>query len=133
MATEPKTSAKVCVACKLPHGLKIQFYITKPNVPPVVDGEAILLAGSNSDNASAQGGYGITPGVDAARFGRWLTDNQDFPAVKAGLIFAEDTYDKARDRAREQSAIRSGFEGLNAEQPGNGVQVDNYEGRPARP
>lgn len=128
MAVDPK---KVCVACKLPHGLQIQFYNLKPNFPPEVDGEPIILAGGNSPDAV--GGFGITPGVDGAGFARWLEQNKSYPAVRAGLLFAEDTYDKARDRAREAAGIVSGFEGVNAELPGNGVQPDNYEGRPRQP
>lgn len=125
MAVDPKSSGKVCVvACKLPHGLKVQAYITPANAPPIVDPdfEPILLAGGNTENAI--GGYGFTPGVDADRFQKWLDGNRGFPAVKQGLIFAETTFDRARDRAREQEAIANGFERINPDKPGNGVAPD---------
>lgn len=123
MATEPKSSGTVCVACKLPHGLRIQFYDTRDlNRPAVIAGEPILLAGSNHPHAV--GGYGITTGVDGPRFGKWLKDNENFPAVRAGLIFAEDNYDRVRARAQEQESVVSGFERLDPDKPGNGVAQD---------
>jgi hypothetical protein len=132
MATEPKSSGKVCVACKLPHGLRIQFYDTKnPNLPPTVSGDPILLAGTNHEHAV--GGYGITVNVDADKFNGWLAQNKEYPAVKNNLIFAEPDYDRIRARALEQSRVLSGFEGLDAEKPPGGVLVDNYEGRPKQP
>lgn len=129
MASEPKSSGKLCVACKLPHGLQIQFY-TKgdPGQPPVVDGDPIKLLGSN--HAHAISGYGITTNVDAARFLGWLDQNKSYAPVRANLIFAEDSYDRVRARAIEQARVLSGFEGLDPEHPPGGVLPDNYEGRP---
>lgn len=126
MAIEPKSSGKLCVvACKLPHGLRIQAYITRENVPPMINPniDPIVLAGSNNENAV--GGYGFTPGVDADKFNAWLAENSTFPAVRQGLIFAETTFDRARDKAREQDAIANGFEPINPDKPGNGVKRDD--------
>lgn len=125
---DPKTTGKICVACKLPHGLLIQLYKPLvPNKPAEADGEPILLAGENSRDTV--GGFGITENVDAARFAAWMSENKSFPAVRANLVFAEDTLDKVRHRAREQAKLVSGFEGLDPEHPPGGVMPDNYEGR----
>jgi hypothetical protein len=133
MATEPKANT-VCVACKLPHGLELQLYKPVPLVAagalvpaPEPIGDPIVIAGANAENAV--GGYGFTYGVDASRFGDWMRANENFPAVRRGLIFSESNPDRARDRAREQANIVSGFEGINAQNPPD-VLPDKYEGMP---
>jgi hypothetical protein len=130
MAVEPKPTAKtVFVGCKLPHGIELRLYNVTKDQPSQPVGDPVVLAGSNADNAVA--GYGITENVDAAFFAAWMDQNQQFPAVRAGLIFAETDAAKTRDAAIERARVESGFEGLNPEQPPGGVQPDNYEGRPA--
>lgn len=135
MAAEPKvdTAKTVCVACKLSHGHELQLW----KLGPVVRGEQqgakpigkpVVLAGSNA--ADTIGGYGFTYNVDAAFFREWMAQNQEFPAVIEGLIFAREKPADARDKAREMSGILTGFEGLDPEQPREGVLVDTYEGRP---
>lgn len=137
MATEPKSGTKFCVVgCKLPHGLELQLYKPREKLAPGETpeplepiGDPIILAGSNQEGAV--GGFGLTENVDAAAFGEWMRTNQRLQAVRAGLIWAEDTLDKARDKARERAAVLSGFEGLNPEKPPEGVaQGKDDQGRP---
>jgi hypothetical protein len=131
MATAPKSDAAktVTVACKLPHGLELRLYKVEKDTPAqLLPGDPVVLAGTNADNAV--GGYGLTENVDAAFFAAWMDQNQTFPAVRAGLIFADDSTAKVRDRAVEQARLESGFEGINPEAPRSGVLPDTYEGRP---
>jgi hypothetical protein len=131
MAAEPKASAAktLTVACKLPHGIELRLYKVEKDIPAqLLPGDPVVLAGSNSDGAL--GGYGFTDNVDAGFFSAWMDQNQNFPAVRAGLIFAEASPDRARDKAREQASVLSGFEGINPEAPPGGVMADTYDGRP---
>lgn len=132
MAVEPKSSGKVAVACKLPHGLVLQVYQHEPPAPAVPVGDAVTLLGANADGAV--GGYGITENVDSAFYAAWMNQNKQFPAVRAGLIFAADTADKARAQAAEQARILSGFEGVNPEKPPGGVMpATDAKGNPVTP
>lgn len=95
------------IACKLPNGLTIDH-----------GDQTVTLNGSG--HASAVAGYGMTPGVDVDWFQDWATGpGKDFPAVARGLIFVAPTERFASDQAADQGDhIRSGLEGIDAENPG---------------
>lgn len=123
MALDPKTeNAKtVTIACKYEHGLQID---AAKGGPP----GSVVLAGGNASETI--GGYGFTDNVDGAFWRAWLAEHLTFPGVVLGMIFATEKPAAARDRAREQAGIITGFEGIDPERPREGVLVDNYEGRP---
>lgn len=99
--------AQVVVGCKLPNGLHIHL-----------DGKEVTLNGSNSSRVI--GGYGLT-NVDESFITAWLAAHQDFPAVRAGLIFVQVNAKKAEDEADEKVDVKSGLEGIDPEKPGGGV------------
>jgi hypothetical protein len=68
------------------------------------------------------GGYGITEGVDEEWFKAWLAAHADYEPVHRGLIFAMPTPARAEDKAREQAGIESGFEPMDPDKPGPGLE-----------
>lgn len=119
----PRTNSIVVVGCKLPSGLIVDL------CDPATDehGRAIMLPrrqpvtfkGANSSNIV--GGFGLTE-VDADFWEAWIKQNPTFPAVKAGLIFAQERRDKAADNAMDHAAAKNGFEGIDPDKPGKGVE-----------
>jgi hypothetical protein len=119
----PRTNNIVVVGCKLPHGLIIDLYEPGTNE----HGQKIMLAkhqpvtlkGANSSNIV--GGFGLTE-VDAEYWDAWAKQNAKFPAVVNGLIFAQDRRDRAADNAMDHAEAKSGFEGLDPENPVKGMK-----------
>ena len=114
----------VVVGCKLPHGILLQLdklIETKGTDGKTVETKAIrigdkyTLNGANSSKVI--GGYGITRNIPADFFEEWMKQNADFQPVKAGLIFRQDSLDKAEDQAEEQTAVKSGLEGIDPKHP----------------
>lgn len=129
MASNTSNSAGlVFVGCKLPSGLYMDHrnVDAMPGVPPA-EGERFLLKGTNSVTTSAgqhlpdSGGYGITA-VPADFFADWMARHKDFPPVRNGLIFAIANEADARKEAKARGEVLSGFEGLDPEKPGPGLQ-----------
>lgn len=142
-------AATVTVACKLPNGLFLdlmgeeEIEMMPSNSGPVKQVRRQLLKRQfvrgvaaerrldrGDDNGKpiehggldiVQGGYGLTFDVDASFWDAWLAQNQNYPPVKNGLIFAT-TKDKAASRAREQEEIRSGLEPIDPEKPGRNLK-----------
>jgi len=55
-------------------------------------------------------GYALTRGVDAEFWEKWEEQNQGFAPVASGILFAAETMDEVRSRAREGKDLRSGLE-----------------------
>jgi hypothetical protein len=119
-----RSGGKIAVGCKLPHGLVIQperldevrgvdGAVHRAYVP---HGEPVTLAGANSSNVI--GGYGITENVDADMFNAWMDSHKSYTPVVQGLIFAQPTANSAKDQAKDQADVKSGFEGLDPNKPG---------------
>lgn len=104
----------VTVACKLPAGLTLDDGAAE-------GGRTVTLRGFN--HPDAQFGVGLTPNVDKEFFDAWLARHKDFPPVKKGLVYAYDKAEMAQARAAEESDdVKSGFEALDPEKPGYGVE-----------
>lgn len=137
-------TATVTVACKLPHGLLLE--VVNPSVfdnihpqngvvarPP---GERVRINGCarpvgvplSEDAAQVVGGFALTPGVPAAFWEAWLSQNKEVPFVKAGLIFAHDKAGSVVSEAKEKKAARSGFEGMDPDKPAPGIVRDDKKG-----
>lgn len=123
--TAPKTRNVVMVGCKLATGLTI--HLCEPGMSEASK-EAILipnvetrvtLAGANSSKVI--GGFGITP-VDQDFWNAWLKQNQKHPALKSGALFAYASRDKAMDHAVDHETVKTGFEGIDPDKPGRGIQ-----------
>lgn len=121
----------VSVACKLPNGLILRvFDYVDIDVPvlggggkkskerrAVQKGEPVTVYGpatpfGQQPKTLVVGGYAITSGINAEFFQKWLEQNADLEAVKAGLIFAHTSADSARDQAKDGKDIKSGLEPL---------------------
>jgi hypothetical protein len=102
-------SVTVTVGCKLPHGIHMD-----------VAGKRITLNGANTSNVI--GGHGITENVDKEFFDKWKDMHKESPMIKNELIFAHDKADSAKAQAKANEGNETGFEGINPDKPGNGVQ-----------
>lgn len=98
----------VTVACKLPNGLQIEQ-----------DGYVVTLNGANSSNII--GGYGLTENVDKDMFEKWLAAHANQKYVQRELVFAQARTESAQSKAKENSAIKSGLEGLPQDNPAPGI------------
>ena len=103
-----KMAELVVVGCKLPNGLLIKH-----------NGKEVLLNGLNSSEII--GGHGITR-VEKDLWESWYLDNLDFAPVKNGFIFANNNEKSTAAEAREKENELTGFEGINPEKPGGGVE-----------
>lgn len=126
--TTQKSSKTICVGCKLPHGLIMQMdrliedkasdgAVVRKYVPV---GKEIKLNGANT--SSVIGGYGITENVDAEFFDAWLAQKMEHAFIQQNLVFAMPTISGVQDRAKEQAAVKSGFEPLNPDKPAPGIE-----------
>jgi hypothetical protein len=114
-AETPATAGSTDIAhvyCKLPAGLTFRL----------PDGKRLVLQGSNA--SSLIGGYGVTR-VPAALWGQVKALFGSMPAFTKGLIFDESTASRGLARAREQTDIKNGFEGVDPKNPGPGVTPDD--------
>lgn len=99
----------VTVGCKLPNGLVLD----------VEGSQSIVLNGANA--ATVIYGYGLTENVDKAVFDKWLEQHKDQPYVKNELVFAQGKTNSAESKAKENSDVKSGLEGLPQDNPAPGV------------
>lgn len=121
---------QVIVACKLPSGLLAEVVNNSGvRVRVAFNGSAAARRLERADERgnpidmgplqSVKGGYGLTP-VDADFWEQWIKENAEYPAVKAGLIFASSTSKGAAttpDAAAERAEIRSGLEPIDPNKP----------------
>lgn len=98
----------VVVGCKLPQGIHLDH-----------DGKRVTLNGSNSSEII--GGHGLTI-VEKAFWDAWKELHKDFEAIKHGLIFAHEKESNTRAEAKEKVDNKSGFEGINPDAPGAGIE-----------
>lgn len=123
--------AKVVVACKLPHGLRLRLFKEHEERELVMGGGSRAvkvhraLPGSVVVNGVRQaqfgqltmarivGGYALTEGVDKDFFDEWMRQNRENPVVVEGLIHGAENADMAVGKAKEQAELRHGLEPLN--------------------
>lgn len=106
----------VTIACKLPSGLHLE-----------VNGRRVTVKGNAhqfgiAPPGQASGGYALTPGVSKDFWEAWLKIHGESDVVRKGLIFSSTRTIDARARGTEQAAVRSGFEGIEPEAPGAGLE-----------
>src|SRR6516164_8653751 len=120
-------SDKVTVACKIPNGLLLQHnhHRVKQRIPmpgglfakemlAVRTGEQVKINGNRPPQGEAPRwpivfGYGLTE-VDAEWWEEWWAHNQDFPPVKAHLLFAWEKAEDTKAEAKEHRDTKSGLE-----------------------
>lgn len=122
-APNATTRNRVVVGCRLPHGLTTQLYELgegedkKPIM--VKKGEPVRLNGVNSDGPIR--GIGLTE-VDADYWRAWFDQNKTFAPVKTGMIFAHESRNNVTAIAAERAKEKTGFEPIDPDKPGHGVQ-----------
>jgi hypothetical protein len=126
-ARQPSSAgAKVVVACKLPHGIRIRPFkmMTERELTPMGSreiqvarpcGGEILVHGNAVQFGAIPTfkivrGFALTEGVDRDTWVNWFDANQASDMVRNGLIFAEDTVERAVSRANESGKVLSGLE-----------------------
>ena len=120
----------ICVACKLPHGLKLQLQaptdikentIFGPRESKQwfrIPGKVVTIQGfahqaNKAPNAPLKHGFALTHGVDADFFEEWMKQNRDSDVVQNGFIFASAKEPDAVAHARDYKDERCGFEPIN--------------------
>lgn len=124
------STATVVVGCRLPFGLVLQTYTMVDAKETVMNGPGrdfqiarktghrYVLNGSRvrvgqERTFEIANGAGLTRGIPADVWEKWLEDNKDQPIVKNKIVFAHAREDRVRDLAKEASHIRTGLEPYN--------------------
>lgn len=126
--TQPaRTGGTVTVACKVPNGMVLQLYDFEDVSEPIMGGgwrtvkkakkvgnpvkvRGPALAVGAPVYKRIAGGYGLTEGVPAEFFAKWLEQNRDADYVLNKMIFAHSS--DTVGMAKEHRATRSGYEPL---------------------
>jgi len=91
----------VTIGCKLPNGIHMQ----------VGDSPRVRILGWNN-NEIAGLSHGITRDVPADLWEAWRKEHADSKLVTNGIIFAEESEKRAKDKAKDNKEQKSGFEQL---------------------
>jgi hypothetical protein len=115
-----KATKTVTVACKMPSGLLLRIFKMVDQSVQVMGGgsriekqaeqigKAVKINGYASPFGKAPkhtvleqtyGGYGLTPGVDAEFFAKWMHDNAESDLVKNRIVFAASDSDRVEAEA----------------------------------
>lgn len=132
-APEPKSSATVTVACKIPNGIVLQLcrptkWIEetpsgsrdrvrwdKFGARHFVQGPAYpsgTVPEGYGERPALSGGFALTAGIPREFWDEWLKQNAESSFVVNGQVFAQPTFDRAQGVGREKAAVKSGFEPL---------------------
>lgn len=142
-----KSAGTVTVCCKMPHGMLLRMFQQIDRVEPVLGGgmrtfqineavgEPVHILGNAVGfgvvpRYQIVGGYAMTSNVNRDFFERWMDQNKEHPAVKAGLIWAATDQHEAIDAAEDNAGRRSGLEPLDPEKHGVRNVTPNDLGAP---
>ena len=132
MASENSTQAPrqarsnnvVWVECKLPNGLWI--YLEREGVNDTgkkvflpINDTRVRLNGANASRVV--GGYGLTE-VDADFWEAWYAKHKHDSYCASGAVKAQPTRDRAMAQAVDEAKLRTGFEPLDPDKPGPGLE-----------
>jgi hypothetical protein len=132
----------VTVACKLPHGLILRLFRMETRNEPVMGGgtrevqvatqvgEPVVIKGyaapfGQVPSVPIEGGYALTPNVDADFWAAWVKQNEDHDAVRNRLIFANEKSESAQRKAKDQTKVRSGLEPIDPQRLPKGIEPGN--------
>lgn len=119
----------VTVGCRLPCGLQMQLYTMEDYQEPVMGGgwktvkRALPLGKPVKLHGAAKAigkdvpwdirsGAGLTHGVDADFFAKWMDDNKGSDVVKGGHIFAHAKTGEVIAEAKDKISEKTGLEPL---------------------
>lgn len=117
----------VTVGCKIPCGFAMQLYTMEDASEPVMGGgwktvkRASPLGKLVKLNGSAKAigkdvpwdikfGVGLTHGVDADFFAKWMEDNKESDIVKGGHIFCKTKTGEVLAEAKDKMSEKTGLE-----------------------
>lgn len=123
------------VGCRLPNGLILRLYTMVEHDEPLIGGnghktvkraQPLFQDGKPKEiklNGSARfvgkemphdirNGAGLTFGVDADFFAKWMADNKDSEIVKNGLVFAQTKAGEIEAQAKDHRQQVTGLEPL---------------------
>lgn len=129
-ATDARDSATtVTLALKHPHGLRLRLHrMIKVQEATMggsreiqvaqFTGEEVVVRGYSQPNSAVpqvatEGAFMLTHGVSRSFWEDWVEQNRDHPYLENGLLFAADSKNYARDKAKEREELKSGLEPLN--------------------
>lgn len=132
----------VSVACKVPNGLILRLFEPVEANEPVMGGgfrkvHAFRPTGKNvtikgpahrlemAPSVPVIGGYGLTHGVDADFWSKWLEQNKESPLVTSGQIFANEKSTYVESQSREGAKIKSGLEPIDRNNLPKGIEAKN--------
>ena len=105
------------IGCTLPHGIVLEL-----------DNKFVTIAGANQNTSEyfkILGEYGLTD-VDSDYWNEWKKRNWAFDPLVAGALFEAGKDDKsAKDKAKEQAQLDTGYAPLNP--ASHGVEEDKGE------
>lgn len=121
------STATVVVGCRLPFGLVLQTYKLVDASESVMNGPArdfkiarktgarFVLNGSRvrigqERSWEIANGAGLTYGIPADVWDKWLEDNKDTPLVQNKIVFAHARVNEVKAIAKDASQIRTGLE-----------------------
>lgn len=125
MANEQNSTKTVTVGCKLPHGLHLALHEKQGD--EWIETQRVTVAGANA--AEIIGGHGITTGVPKDFWDEWLRRNKNSPAVRNGLIFADESAARVAGASNERKANRTGFEGIDPKKPDPTGEIKPQDGK----
>lgn len=158
VASAPATgTATVIGMCKIPNGLICTLF-EKRSVREVThlgtreteqyfrtDQTFTLNGPGHPQNAGPRckvlTGFAMTRGIPKAFAQEWMKQNATLPAVKNGLIFFQDSGNKAEGEAREKRALRTGLERVSPDAipvvdprlAAHGIKIEIDKDRSAKP
>ena len=114
MAEQVKSTEKIIVGCKLPHGLYLDLRDAAGNIKarvklPGVAGYTLPNPDRKFQNPETINGDTLTP-VDKDHWDAWIKQHADHPAVLSGAIYARAKRDDAVATAREHQKDNVGFD-----------------------
>lgn len=124
----------VTVGCKIPNGLVLRVFRMEDHDEPMFGGGTKTVKRAVAEPATVRlngwarykgqdlpyevrHGAGLTYGVDADLFAKWLEQNKDSDLVRNGLVFAQAPKPgEVQAQAKDHRSLKSGLEPID---PGN--------------
>jgi hypothetical protein len=113
----------VFVMCKAPAGLILEL------AAGTAEARKFRVAGPNTPNAEVINGAGVTQ-IPADFWNAWREEFKEFEPLKRGALWAAGSKVDAAAQARELKDVNTGFEGIDPENPGKGIDSDGAKVEP---
>lgn len=140
-AAASRTGGTVTVACKLPAGLKLRIFEIGKGTELVMGGGSreVQVANPVAETYTVKGnahmqdegpkaplvsdtGFALTFGIPEWFWAKWVEQNREHPAVKAGLIFGHASSDHIEGHAQEHRRQLSGLERIDQQNLPRGLE-----------